>query len=212
MPTLPFKLHLLKPQHITLVKIFIWLWALLPFTLLLYGALTNNLGANPVEKITRSTGWWTLVFLCITLSVTPLRKLLGWPWLARLRRVVGLFAFFYAVLHFTTWLWFDHFFAAAEMWQDVLKRPFITVGFTAFVLLIPLAATSTNGMVKRLGGKRWQLLHRLVYASAALGILHFWWHKAGKNDLLEPLIFALVLAGLLGYRIFSSTIKKRSAD
>lgn len=207
-----FSIRLLKPLHIRYVKILIWLLALLPFALLLYGVVNNSLGANPVEKITRSTGWWTLVFLCLGLSVTPLRRLLAWPWLARLRRLVGLFAFFYAVLHFTTWLWFDHFFVVAEMWKDLLKRPFITVGFAAFVLLIPLAATSTNGMVKYLGGKRWQLLHRLIYLSAVLGVLHFWWHKAGKNDLFQPLIFALVVTALLGFRIFSSVLKKRSAD
>jgi sulfoxide reductase heme-binding subunit YedZ len=143
-----------------------------------------------------------LYFLCITLAVTPLRRFTGWNWLVRLRREIGLFAFFYACLHFMTFLWFDHFFDFAEMWKDVLKRPFITVGFTAFVLLVPLAVTSTNGMIKRLGGKRWQWLHRLIYVIAPLGILHFWWMKAGKHDFQQPIIFGTVVALLLGLRVY----------
>src|SRR5205085_6434638 len=142
---------------------------------------------NPIEYITRGTGDWTLYCLCITLAVTPLRRLSGLNWLLKLRRMLGLFAFFYASLHFTTFLWFDHFFDVQEMWKDVLKRPFITVGFTAFLLLVPLAATSTNAMVRKLGGKRWQALHRPVYLVAVLGFLHFWWMKAGKLDFAQPI-------------------------
>jgi sulfoxide reductase heme-binding subunit YedZ len=134
--------------------------------------------------------------------VTPLRKLSGWNWLIKLRRMLGLYVFFYGFLHFMTFLWFDHFFDLQEMWKDVLKRPFITVGFTAFVLLIPLALTSTNGMIKRLGGKRWQWLHRLVYVIAPLAILHFWWMKAGKHNFTQPIIFGTILGVLLLMRVW----------
>ncbi len=135
-------------------------------------------------------------------AVTPLRRLTKWNWLVKLRRMFGLYAFFYALLHFLTFLWFDHYFDVVTMWKDVLKRPFITVGFTAFVLLIPLAVTSTNGMVKRLGGKRWQWLHRLIYVIAPLGIVHFWWMKAGKHNFTQPIIFGLIVALLLGMRLY----------
>jgi len=175
--------------------------ALVPFANITWQVLMGDL-VEPIEFITRQTGDWTLYMLCITLPVTPLRKLSGWNWLARMRRMLGLFAFFYALLHFTAFVWFDHFFDVAEMWRDVLKRPFITVGFTAFVLLIPLAITSTNAMVKRLGGKRWQWLHRLVYIIAPLGVLHFWWMKAGKNDFAEPTLFAVIVFALLAIRIY----------
>jgi sulfoxide reductase heme-binding subunit YedZ len=131
-----------------------------------------------------------------------LRRFTGWNWLVRLRRMLGLFAFFYASLHFMTFLWFDHFFDVAEMLKDVVKRPFITVGFGAFLLLIPLAATSTNAMIKRLGGKRWQWLHRLIYLVAPLGILHYWWMKAGKNDFSQPILFGLIVAALLLLRLY----------
>lgn len=157
---------------------------------------------EPLEFITHTTGDWTLYMLCTTLAITPARKLLGWHWLVRLRRMLGLFAFFYALLHFTAFLWFDHFFDVTSMSMDVLKRPFITVGFAAFVLLIPLALTSTDAMVRRIGGKRWQKLHRLIYLIAPLGVLHFWWMKAGKNDLAEPALFAAIVALLLGLRLF----------
>ena len=167
---------------------------LIPLTRLGWLAAHNGLGANPIEYITRSTGWWTLSFLLITLSVTPIRRLTGWNWLLRLRRMLGLFAFFYVCLHFTTYIWLDQFFDWQSMLKDIAKRPFITVGFTAFVLLIPLAATSTNAMVRRLGAKRWQRLHRAVYVIATLGVLHFWWLV--KKDIREPLIFGALL-GLL---------------
>ena len=171
---------------------------LVPVGRLAWLAWTERLGANPIEHITRATGWWTLSFLLITLAVTPLRRLLSMPWLLRLRRMLGLFAFFYACLHFTTYLWLDQFFDWPAMLKDIAKRPFITVGFTALVLLIPLAATSTNAMVKRLGAKRWQALHRMVYVIATLGVVHFWWLV--KKDVMEPAIFAVVLTLLLSVR------------
>jgi sulfoxide reductase heme-binding subunit YedZ len=170
---------------------------LVPLARLVYGAFANSLGANPIETITRSTGWWTLFLLATTLAVTPLRKLSGANWLLRLRRMLGLFAFFYALAHFTTFVWFDHWFDAAGILKDVVKRPFVTVGFAAFLLLLPLAATSNNAMVRRLG-RNWQRLHRLAYAIAVLGVLHFWWLV--KRDLTEPILFALVFAALLALR------------
>ena len=197
------------------IKASLFLLALLPFLRLLVSAFTDQLGANPVEFITRNTGDWTLYFLCITLAVTPLRRLTHWAWLVKLRRMQGLFAFFYAALHFTTFLWFDHAFDVSEMWKDVLKRPFITVGFIAFVLLIPLAATSTNAIIRKLGGKNWQMLHRLVYLISSLGILHFWWMKAGKHDFEQPLIFGVIVATMLLMRVYwrlQSPVNKRTAS
>ncbi|MFL6716950.1 MAG: sulfite oxidase heme-binding subunit YedZ [Burkholderiaceae bacterium] len=192
----------LDARQLKLLKGVLFVAACMPFLRLVIFTITDQLGANPVEFITRNTGDWTLYFLCITLAVTPLRRLTGWNWLVRLRRMLGLFAFFYVSLHFLTFLWFDHFFDVEEMLKDVVKRPFITVGFGAFVLLIPLAATSTNAMIKRLGGKRWQLLHRLIYLIAPLGILHYWWMKAGKNDFSQPILFGLIVAGLLLLRLY----------
>ena len=183
------------------IKAGLFVLALLPFLRLVVSAFTDQLGANPVEFITRNTGDWTLYFLCITLAVTPLRRLTNWVWLVKLRRMQGLYVFFYSSLHFTTFLWFDHAFDITEMWKDVLKRPFITVGFIAFVLLIPLAATSTNAIIKKLGAKNWQRLHRLVYLIASLGILHFWWMKAGKHDFEQPLIFGAIVATMLIMRL-----------
>lgn len=197
------------PRQLTAIKTALFISALLPFARLVLFTFTDRLGANPIEFITRNTGDWTLYFLCITLSVTPLRRLSGANWLIRLRRMIGLFAFFYATLHFTTFLWFDHFFDIDEMWKDVMKRPFITVGFTAFVLLTPLAVTSTNGMVRRLGGKRWQWLHRLIYVIAPLGILHFWWMKASKNDFAQPILFGSIVALLLLLRVYWNVIQPR---
>jgi sulfoxide reductase heme-binding subunit YedZ len=189
-------------QQLARIKGVLFLVALIPFLRLALYTFLDKLGANPVEFITRNTGDWTLYFLCITLAMTPLRKLLQWHWIIRLRRMLGLYVFFYAFLHFMTFLWFDHFFELEEMWVDVLKRPFITVGFSAFVLLIPLALTSSNGMIKRLGGKRWQMLHRLVYLIAPLGVLHYFWMKAGKHDFSQPWLFAVIVFSLLGVRIF----------
>lgn len=195
------------PKQLALIKSALFVAALLPFARLVAFAFTERLGANPIEFITRNTGDWTLYFLCLTLAVTPLRRITKANWLIKLRRMLGLFAFFYATLHFTTFLWFDHFFDIDEMIKDVVKRPFITVGFTAFVLLIPLAVTSTNGMVRRLGGKRWQWLHRAVYVIAPLGILHFWWMKAGKNDFAEPTLFGTIVAILLLSRLYWNVLQ-----
>ncbi len=204
------------PRQIASVKSVIFLAALLPMARLVLFAFTDRLGANPIEFITRNTGDWTLYFLCFTLAVTPLRRLSKWHWLIKLRRMLGLFAFFYAALHFTTFFWFDHFFDIDEMLRDVAKRPFITVGFTAFLLLLPLAITSTNGMVRRLGGKRWQSLHRLVYVIACLGILHFWWMKAGKHDFAQPILFGTIVAILLLSRVYwnlaQERVQKRAAS
>ncbi|SFA94555.1 sulfoxide reductase heme-binding subunit YedZ [Collimonas sp. OK607] len=189
------------PRQFKFLKVALFALALLPAARLLLFGFTDRLGANPIEFITRSSGDWTLYFLCITLAVTPLRRFTNWNWLIKLRRMLGLFAFFYASLHFTTFLWFDHFFDVAEMFKDVVKRPFITVGFIAFVLLIPLALTSTNGMIRRLGGKRWQWLHRSLYAIAMLGILHFWWMRAGKHNFEKPILFGTIVAALLLVRV-----------
>ena len=202
MASLMLSLRMLSPRAINSVKAGIWILALIPFARLVMGVMQNDLGPNSIEVLQRTTGWYALVLLCLTLAVTPLRKLLNWPWLASLRRLLGLFTFFYAVLHFTTWIWFDHFFDVDELVKDVVKRPFITVGFIAFVLLIPLAATSTEGMTKRLGARRWQTLHKSVYAVAVLGVLHYWWHKAGKNDFAYPTLFAAIVAVLLGSRMW----------
>ncbi len=191
----------LSTNQIRWLKIGLFALGLLPFVRLVVAVFTDQLGANPVEFITRNTGDWTLYLLCLTLAMTPLRRLTGWNWLIKLRRMVGLFAFFYVTLHFITFLWFDHAFDLVAMFKDVVKRPFITVGFAAFILLVPLALTSTNAMVKRLGGKRWQWLHRLIYVIVPLGVLHFWWMKAAKNNLFQPLLFALLVAVLLGMRI-----------
>ena len=194
-------------RQTSLIKAIIFLAALIPLARMVYLTVTGQL-VEPLEFITRSTGDWTLYFLCITLAVTPLRRFTKWNWLVKLRRMLGLFMFFYGVLHFMTFLWFDHFFDLAEMWKDVLRRPFITVGFIAFLLLIPLAATSTNAMIRRLGGKRWQWLHRLIYVIAPLAILHFWWMKAGKHNFTEPIIYGSILAVLLGLRVFWAVRKQ----
>jgi sulfoxide reductase heme-binding subunit YedZ len=179
-------------------KFWLALLCVLPLLRLLALGVSGGLGANPIEFITRSTGTWTLVGLLVTLSVTPLRRLTGRADLVRFRRMLGLFTFFYACLHFVTYIWLDQFFDPATIAGDIVKRPFITVGFTAFVLLIPLAATSTHAMMHRLG-RRWQLLHRLVYPIAMLGVTHFLWLV--KKDLTEPLIFGAVLALLLVLRL-----------
>ena len=183
------------------IKSGVFLCALIPFARLVWLAFHNGLGANPIEFITRSTGWWALAFLCFTLSITPLRKLVGLPWLLKLRRMLGLFSFFYAALHLTTYLWFDQMFEVASIAKDIWKRPFITVGFLAFLLLVPLALTSFNKAIRYLGGKRWQMLHKLIYIIALLSVLHFFWMKAAKNLWVEPLIFGLIVILLLGFRI-----------
>jgi sulfoxide reductase heme-binding subunit YedZ len=204
------RLRSLTPKQVGVIKSILFVLALLPFARLALFTATDRLGANPIEFITRNTGDWTLYFLCVTLAVTPLRRITKWIWLVKLRRMFGLFAFFYVLLHFTTFLWFDHFFDLAEMWKDVLKRPFITVGFTAFVLLIPLAATSTNRMIRTIGAKRWQMLHRLIYIIAPLGVLHFWWMKAGKNLLAEPIMFTAIVTALLLSRLVGRKLRHAS--
>jgi len=192
-------------------KPLVFLLALLPFTWLLYGAITNNLGANPAEYLIRSLGDWTLRFLCITLAVTPLRVITATPALARFRRMLGLFVYFYAVMHLLSYSWFDMGFDVPEIAKDIAKRPFILVGFTGFLLLTPLAATSFNRAVKALGAKRWQALHKLVYVIAGLGILHFFWMRAGKNDFAEVAVYAAIIAALLGWRLVQHWAKKRAS-
>lgn len=206
----------LSATHFSRLKALVFLVSLAPFLLLALRGLNSwqgrsfNLGANPIEFITRDLGDWTLIFLMITLAVTPVRRLAGLPWLIKLRRMLGLFAFFYASLHFITYIWLDQFFDLQDIVKDVIKRPFITVGFLAFLCLIPLAVTSTNGMVRRLGGKRWQLLHRLVYAIGILGVVHYWWLV--KRDIREPLLYAGILAVLLGVRIYWKWQKRDKAS
>jgi sulfoxide reductase heme-binding subunit YedZ len=190
------------------VKAAVFLAALIPLARLAAGAALGTLGANPIEKIIRTTGYWTLSFLLITLAVTPLRILLQRPWPARLRRMLGLFAFFYGALHFTGYLVLDQFFDWPAILEDIAKRPFITVGFLSFVLLIPLAVTSTDTMMRRLGGKRWRRLHRLAYVSAAGGVVHYLWLV--KKDVSDPLRFAILLAVLLGFRLIV-LLRRRAA-
>jgi len=193
---------LFKPADSTItfvIKPLLFVVCLVPFLLLVLGVLNDTLGTNPVETMTHKTGEWTLRFLLITLMITPLRRLTASNWLIRLRRMLGLFAFFYACLHFLTYIWFDQYFDWMEIATDIPKRPFITVGFTAFVLLIPLAATSTNKMMRRLK-KNWVRLHKLVYVVAVLGVLHFLW--VVKADTFEPLIYAGILLMLLVYRAY----------
>ena len=175
---------------------------LLPFAWLLFAAITDQLGANPAEALVRSTGDWTLRFLCIVLAVTPLRTITNLPALARYRRMLGLFVYFYVLMHSLSYSWFDMEFVVADIIKDIIKRPFILVGFSAFVLLTPLAATSFNRAIKTLGAKRWQLLHKLVYVVAGLGLLHFFWMRSGKNDFAEVAIYAVILGVLLGWRLW----------
>lgn len=178
-----------------------FLLGLLPFAWLAYGAFANTLGANPAEALIRSTGDWTLRLLCVTLAVTPLRIGLQLPALARYRRMLGLFTFFYGALHFLCYSFFDMGWVWQDIVRDVLKRPFILVGSTALLLMLPLALTSFNRAIKALGAARWQMLHRLVYATALLGLLHFFWMRAGKNDFAEVAVYAAILALLLGWRL-----------
>ena len=185
----------------------VFLLCLLPLATLGWQALHGELTANPIEFITHATGDWTLRFLVITLCVTPFRKILHLPELIRFRRMLGLFAFFYACLHFTTYIWLDKFFDLSEMWKDIAKRKYITVGFTAFLLLIPLAVTSTAGWIRRLGGKRWQMLHRLIYFSAALGVIHYYWQV--KSAVIRPLTYGAIVAILLLWRLFAWLSKKK---
>jgi methionine sulfoxide reductase heme-binding subunit len=198
----------LSERAIAALKVAVFLAALLPVGRLALGALVYPewLGANPAEYITRSLGDWALRFLLITLAVTPARRITGAAWLVRLRRMLGLFSFFYVLLHVSSYVSFDMVFDFGDIFKDIAKRPFITVGFISLVLLLPLAVTSTNSMVRRLGARRWQALHRLVYVIGPLAVLHFWWMV--KRDLTEPLIYAALLAVLLGYRL--ATRRSRS--
>ena len=194
-----------------LAKPAVFVASLLPFAWLFYGALTNNLGANPAEHLIRSTGEWALRFLCIVLAVTPLRVVSNTPALARLRRMLGVFMYFYAALHLLSYGWFDMGFDLGDIARDIAKRPFILVGFAAFVLLTPLAATSFNRAIKAMGARRWQALHRLVYVVAGLGILHFFWMRAGKNNFAEVAVYAAILAVLLGWRLLRYLRARRAA-
>ncbi len=200
MKSLPEKL--LRP-----LKVILFLVCLGPLSVLTWKATHDLLGANPVDVITRSTGKWTLTFLLITLSVTPLRKLFSLPWLVRFRRMLGLFAFFYGSLHLITFVWLDKFFDVQAMLHDIAKRRFITAGMTAFTLMLPLALTSTAGWIRRLGGKRWQTLHRLIYFSAAAGVIHFIWLV--KADLRRPLTYGAVLSLLLAWRAAAWLVAKK---
>ena len=190
-------------------KPLVFMLCLLPFAWLVYGAFNDGLGANPAEYLIRATGDWTLRFVCIALAVTPLRVMTGMPALARFRRMLGLFAYFYVVVHLLSYSGFDMNFDLADIARDIAKRPFILVGFSGFVLLTPLAATSFNRAIKALGARRWQALHKLVYLIAGLGLLHFFWMRAGKNNFTEVAVYAAVLATLLGWRAQRHFNKKR---
>ena len=196
--------HLLTSKW---TKVVLFLFCLVPFASLVWRALHANLGANPVEFVQHATGDWTLRFLVFTLSITPLRRLLSIPELIRFRRMLGLFAFFYVCLHFLTYIGPDQSFNLGGMWKDVQKRRYITVGFTAFVLLIPLAFTSTAGWIRRLGGRRWQLLHRAIYVSAVCGVIHYYWLV--KSDVRKPLFYGAIVAVLLAWRLGDWFLRRR---
>lgn len=181
-------------------KLLLFINGLVPLVLLLWDYSRNQVGANPLEFVTRTTGMLTLVFLMITLALTPVRKITGLNWIAKFRRMVGLYAFFYGTLHLFTYLWFDRFFNLRSIAGDVAQRPFIAIGMTAFFLMVPLAITSTNKMVKRLGGKRWAMLHKLVYVAGVGGVIHYW--ILVKSDKRLPLTFGFILLLLLGHRLF----------
>jgi sulfoxide reductase heme-binding subunit YedZ len=183
-----------------IVKPVVFAAALTPLVLLAHGAVSGGLGPNPIEAITHGTGDWTLRFLLMTLALTPLRVLTGWNGFARFRRMLGLFAFFYAVLHLLTYLWLDKFFAWPDIVRDIAKRRFITAGMVAFAILVPLAATSTAGMIRRLGGRAWKRLHRLVYLAAFAGVVHYWWLV--KADVSRPRAYAIVFAVVLAVRLY----------
>jgi sulfoxide reductase heme-binding subunit YedZ len=187
----------------------VFLLALVPALHLVYAAFTDGLGANPIEYITHATGDWTLRFLLITLAITPFRKVLDQPDFIRFRRMLGLWAFTYGCLHLMTWLWLDKFFDPAEMWADVVKRRFITAGMTAFLLMLPLALTSTSGWIRRLGGKKWKRLHQLIYFSAAAGVIHYYWLV--KSDIRKPVFYGILLVMLLVWRAINSRQKTAAA-
>ncbi len=194
-------------MQLRFTKIALFLAALIPLARLAWKALHDGLGANPIEVITHSTGDWTLIFVLTTLSITPIRRITHQYWLIGIRRMVGLFAFFYGTLHFLTYIWLDKFFDIHEMLKDIAKRPFITVGFSAFVLMIPLALTSTAWSIRLLGGKNWQRLHRLIYLTGILGVIHYLWLV--KADRRKPLAYGFVLSLLLLYRVAVWLSEKR---
>ena len=202
---LSLKKRLLHPA----VKPLLFLLCLLPVVWLIYRVASNGAGANPQEYLIRATGDWTLRFICIVLAVTPLRTITNTPQLARFRRMLGLFVYFYVVVHLLSYSWFDMGFDVPDIAKDIAKRPFILVGFSAFMLLTPLAATSFNAAIKALGVKRWQLLHKLVYVIASLGLLHFFWMRAGKNNFAEVFVYAVIIALLLGWRVQQFLKKKK---
>ncbi len=191
-------------------KPLLFVLALVPFSWLLYGALTNGLGPNPAEALSRGTGDWTLRLLCLTLAVTPLRQWTGWTALARLRRMLGLYAFFYGLLHLLCYAWLDMGFVPADIVRDIPKRPFVLVGTLALLLMLPLAATSFNRAIKALGAARWRQLHRLVYAVALLALLHFFWMRSAKNNFAEPVVYAAIVAVLLGWRLWAAWRARRA--
>jgi sulfoxide reductase heme-binding subunit YedZ len=186
-------------RQIASIKAILFVACLMPLAWYGWGAWQDTLGANPIEAVTRGLGDWALRLLLVTLAITPLRRATGWPWLMKLRRMLGLYVFFYASLHLVAYLWLDQFFDWTEIGRDILKRPFITAGMLAFLLLVPLAVTSSNAMVRRLGGRRWQRLHRLIYPLAMIAVLHFAWMV--KVDITEPAIYGVILAVLLGLRL-----------
>jgi sulfoxide reductase heme-binding subunit YedZ len=188
-----------------------WILCLAPLAWLVY-SLYVDLGANPVETITNFTGIWTLRFIFITLAITPLRWLTGINQLVNYRRLIGLFAFFYGFLHFTTFFFFDHQFDVAGMWEDVRLRPYITAGFVAFVLMIPLALTSTNGWIRRLGGRNWNLLHKLIYITAMAAVLHYWWKVSIKLPPVNPRNYAILLGILFAIRFWRTFARKRASE
>ena len=185
----------------------IFLACLVPIFLLAWRAYNQHLTANPIEFITRYTGTWTIRFVVLALAVSPLRKILGVPDIFRYRRMIGLFAFFYGTLHFITFIWLDKFFDLGEIWKDVLKRPFITAGFVAFAVMIPLAVTSTAGWVRRMGFQRWQLLHRLVYVTGIAGVIHYYWLV--KSDIREPVFYGALVGVLLLYRAVIAMMNRK---
>lgn len=194
-------MHFPEPLFTRFIKPLIFVLALLPVVLMAIGLWRDSLGANPIEAVTRNSGDWALRFLLLTLSLSTLRRLIGWTQGIRLRRMLGLYAFFYAFIHVSLYVWLDQFFDWQAIWHDILKRPFITVGMLAFLMMIPLAVTSPKAMLRRLG-KRWKTLHTLIYPLSMLAVLHFWWMKDAKSDVSEPLIYALILAALLGERLY----------
>ena len=195
-------------RWIVLLKVIVWALCLCPVSLLAWKATHDELGANPLSEVTLSTGHWTLYLLLTTLAISPLRKITGINWLIRFRRLVGLFAFLYGCLHLMAYLWLDKFFDVHEIVKDIYKRPFITAGMTAWTLMLPLALTSTAASIRWLGGKRWQALHRLVYASAIAGVVHFWWLV--KRDLTRPEIMAAILTLLFGFRVVDRVLANRN--